>query len=94
MFKTMQEVREANAAAGMFWFSPDTMRFFRCRVGSELFTRGARQFFVSSEQFSSDHPRLYTIREVKANGDIDTLGEFQQFKTSAAARRAIMKITA
>ena len=88
-FANMSEVRAANHAAGQHWFSPETMRFFRSRIGKTLY--GGR-YFVSSEQYDYDAPRLYTVREVLPDGSINTVGDFQGYATSADARRAIRKL--
>ena len=74
MFGTMADVKEANRAIGHHWFEPSSMRFFRSRVGQTLY--GGR-YFISSEQFDDQSPRLYTVREVKPDGSIGTVGQFQ-----------------
>jgi len=87
--QTMADVRRNNKEAGGYWFSPDTMRFFRCRIESKLI-RG--KFFVTSEQAGDDHPRLYSIRKYNPEThDIDTVGDFQAFKTRQDALDAIKK---
>lgn len=88
-FKTMADVKRANRAAGGHWFSPDTLRFFRGRIESELM---AGRYFVSSEQFDDGSPRLFTVREVDADGDISTVGDFQEHKTKSSAERAIHRL--
>lgn len=93
-FKTIAGVKRANKASGHFWFEPDTMRFFRCRVETELF---AGRFFVSSEQQPASmdgttHPRLYTIRKANADGSIDTVGDFQAYRTKAQAVKAMHEL--
>jgi len=86
---TMSDVKRKNKEAGLFWFSPTSMRFFKSRVESELI---GGKFFVSSEQFDEDAPRLYSVREYhpKTHG-IDTVGKFQAFKTCQDALDAIEK---
>lgn len=80
MFSTMQEVREANKAAGRFWFSESTTRFFNSRVETELI---AGRWFVTSE---SNGTRRYTVREVLDDGArIETVGEFMAHGTLAEA---------
>jgi hypothetical protein len=89
-FRTTDEIVAYNEKCGQFYFSPDTMAFFNSRVeGPEVF--GGR-YFVTSEQYEIDHPRLYTVREASENGRIDTVGDFQAYETleeaQDAARRA------
>lgn len=90
---TMYDVRLKNRQAGKFFFEPATLRFFRSRIGLDLY---GDRYFVTSEQFvGSDHvahARRYTVREVKPSGDIDTVGEFQAYASGAAARRAIQRM--
>lgn len=91
-FFTMDDVRRANERAGHHWFEPETMRFFRSRVGETLY--GGR-YFVSSEK-GPDGSRRYSVREAKADGSISTVGEFQGFpnrRQAIAAIRSILKAT-
>lgn len=73
------------------WFSPDAMRFFRSRVIDEVFCGTQNVYFVSSEQFDHNSPRLFTLRvfnpETKA---IDTIGEFQGYATRTQALTAAL----
>jgi hypothetical protein len=50
-------------------------------------------YFITSEQFVPSQgpaqPRKYTIREVSASGDVDTVGELLQFATLKQAKAAI-----
>lgn len=78
MFKTINEIKQANKNAGKFWFSPDTLRFFKSKIHNKVY--GGR-FFITSEQYDYNAPRLYTIREASADGSIDTVGKFQEYQT-------------
>jgi hypothetical protein len=90
MFKTIDEIKAANEALGHHWFSPSTLRFFRSRVLSTVY--GGR-FFVTSEKRTGwrepDQPRLYTIRKASDDGSIETVGEFQEYRTARQAKAAI-----
>lgn len=73
------------------WFDQSSMKFFNSRISSELFYSPNKEmiYFVSSEQFNRDHARLYSVRSYNVkNGNIDTVGEFQQYNTMAQAKRA------
>ena len=75
------------------WFSPDTMRFFRTRVGRYVYQGGGGIYFVTSEQYRPGASRLYSVRRFWPEADeISTVGEFQGYKTRAlaigAAKRA------
>jgi len=91
MFETMADVRAANKAIGHHWFSPGAKTFFRSRVGRTLY--GGR-YFISSEQFSERAPRFYTIREVSHDGQIRTVGTFQQYRDAESARKEIKSMIA
>lgn len=86
MFNTMQEVITANEAIGHCWFSPKTKRFFKSRIGSTLY---GGKYFISSEQFGDNSPRLYSVRYVYPRGNITTVGNFQQYVSRGDALRAI-----
>ena len=66
------------------------MRFFGSRILSPVFPGGV---FITSERDTPRVPgpaawggeRRYTVRVCGPNGDIDTLSEFGQFPTRAAA---------
>lgn len=67
------------------WFSEDTMKFFRSKVESRII---AEKYFITSEQFDDFSPRLYTVRMVNENS-INTVGNFQGFKTLSSAKNYI-----
>ncbi len=85
MFRTIEEIKQANANAGQHWFSPDTMRYFNSRVLAGVI--GGR-YFVTSERYDDGTPRLYTIRVANEDGTIDTVGDFQGYETADSAKRA------
>jgi hypothetical protein len=90
-FRTVADIRAANEAAGHYYFTPDTMRFFGSRVLSGVI---AGRYFVTSErQPASYYPqyfpageRRYTVRVAHDDGTIDTVGEFQGWSTARQAR--------
>lgn len=92
-YRDMDDVRRANAQRGHHFFEAGALRFFRSRIGTELY--GGR-YFVTSEQFvpssGRPEPRRYTIREVTPDGSIETVGDFQQYGSGSAARRAIRSL--
>ena len=84
-FIDMYEVRQKNAQEGFHWFEPDTMRFFRSRVGDTLY-KG--RYFVSSEQ-GPNMPRRWTVRVALPDGRIRDVGGFQRFSSWRNAHRYI-----
>lgn len=73
-----------------YWFSKDSMRFFKSKVIQDVFPVKGKLFFVSSEQNGSDK-RKFTVRcfDIKAN-DIKTIGEFQGYETKTKALTAAL----
>lgn len=87
------ELEERNARSGGHWFSPDTKRFFASRIMACTFeTDDGTVYFVSSEKFrgfrSPDGPRLYTVRMMRPDGSVDTVGEFQAYRSRSGALAA------
>lgn len=89
MYQTVYDIELKNRQSGRFFFSKDTKRFFKSRIGNEVY---GGCYFITSEKFNDDSPRLYTIRKASPDGDVSTVGKFQAFKTSAQARSAINRI--
>jgi hypothetical protein len=77
-----------------YWFSSDTMRFFKTRLCQEVWGTPRATFFISSEVGPLGYGRLYTVRCFdKKTGDISTYGEFQGHKTLQSAKQAAAKAT-
>ena len=79
-FSGLYRIEEANAASGFHWFKPDTLRFFRCRLG-EYWGAGV---FVSSET-DPFGVRAYSVRVADASGQVHTFGEFHEHESSRTA---------
>lgn len=90
-YRTMADVRAASKTTGHHFFDATTMRFFNSRVVTQLY---AGRWFVTSEHMDADHVIGYTVREAKPDGDVDTVGDFQQYSTLADARDAVRALRA
>lgn len=100
-YYSMAGVRAANRSAGFYFFDPESMRQFGSRVGGTLY--GGR-YFVTSEQdrfpFVPEESRAwfgmrrYSVREVRPDASIATVGEFGQYSTRAEAIAAIRRLIA
>jgi hypothetical protein len=88
-YGTIEDIKRANREAGRYWFSPDTLRFFRSRVGREVY--GGR-FFISSEQRETYTERRYTVREAMPDGTIENASKFMAYPSSQSARNHIDKL--
>ena len=90
-FRTITEMKVANADAGRYFFTRDTMRFFRSRIVPGVI---AGRIFITSEQFDDSSPRLYTVRVMGDDGDTADVSTFQQFATLDEARKYARSLTA
>lgn len=92
-YNSINEIKEANASIGAHFFEPATMRFFNSKIASRTVYGG--RYFITSEQFvGSDHvaqPRRYTIRACY-DGRVDTVGDFQQYRTIEEAKHAVKQL--
>lgn len=96
-YRTLDDIKERNRRLGHCWFEPATMRFFSSRVQSTIYpTADGRAYFVSSERNThrsvTEGRRLYTVRIAQPDGEIDTVGEFQQYRTGRAAHAAARRL--
>ena len=89
MFNSIDEIKVANNDIGHHWFEPTSMRFFRSRVSNKVY---GGHYFISSERYDDNSPRLFSIRKAADDGSISTVGEFQKYKTRRAAEIAINDI--
>ena len=79
-FWRMYQLERFHWSRGFHFFDGDTKRFFSSRIQSTPPYKG--RVFVTSERntFSND-PRYYTVRCIRLDGSIETIGEFQGFST-------------
>lgn len=88
---TIADVRRANKETGNHFFSRDTMRFFHSKIESRILARAhdTRHFFITSEIFCENGPRVYTIREaLKRGAEIETVGT-REYTSKEMARIAL-----
>jgi len=83
------KVAQKNRAIGRHWFDADTMDFFTTRIESGLILGS---YFITSEQYDDDAPRLFTVRHAEESGEINTVGEFQGYKSAYLAEKAIREL--
>ena len=81
MFQLMRH----NTYAGFKFFTPVNMRWSRSRIQGVPPYKG--RVFVTSEKSGWNAPRYYTVRCIRPDGGIDTIGEFQGFATRHSAHR-------
>lgn len=83
----MDEIIRRNERHGFHWFSQSAKRFFNSRWPDIAYRGVGGEYFVTSERMDMDHKRLYTVRQALPDGQIDTVGEFQAYRTSKAANK-------
>ena len=87
-FEHINRVKERTRVAGNHFFDADTMRFFNSYTAKWAYlTRDAKlSYFVTSERYSYQEPRMYTVRvQDTTTGEIDTIGDFNTIPTSKQA---------
>jgi hypothetical protein len=60
-----------------YFFSRFTLRFFDSRIG-KFYPTPDGAYFVTSERFDYESPRMWTVRHITDAGAVTTVGEFQQ----------------
>lgn len=84
-FSSVKEIKQYAEETGSFFFSPGNIRFFNSRFGRSVYGDNG-DVFITSEQFEYlSSSRLYSVRRIFETGDIETVGEFQQFATRQEA---------
>lgn len=92
-FTSIPALKAAARNAGSHFFDKGAMQFFNSRIEGGMI--GGR-WFITSEQFDDESPRLYTVRVVTRDDaavpalQIDTVGEFQAYTTKAEARASAL----
>lgn len=80
----ISEVKAITQSNGYHFFDKNTMNYWGTRIETSVFANGC---YVTSEDDFSKTKRLYTVRRFNGKS-IDTIGEFQQYRTKVAARDA------
>lgn len=82
------------------YFDDDAMRFFNSRLGDCVHIPGVAYLFITSEK-PPHGPRAYTVRimptdfnSVVAGKMVDTVGQFQQYRTRSQAQSGLKRAVA
>jgi predicted RNA-binding Zn-ribbon protein involved in translation (DUF1610 family) len=62
MSYTINKIQDLMRDAGSHWFDPDTLRFFSCRIGQQVYEGPEGIYFVTSEKSWSGQ-RAYSVRQ-------------------------------
>ena len=87
-----EDLKRANRNAGKYFFSPDTMRFFRSRVLNYIrHVDNCIVFIVSDKKCFNDPTRVYSVRVMNPDGSIDPIK--LSFDSAKKARTAAEHFT-
>jgi hypothetical protein len=75
------------------WFDKETLRFFGSKLPATAFDTPAGILFISSELDFDRARRYYNVRQLTDDGDIKTIGRFNDYRTRAEAKAAIVKLS-
>lgn len=86
----IHEIKDANKAAGMHFFSADTLKFFHSKIFPTVYQGPGGVFFVTSEYRDSPSDREYKVRQFNvSNAHIRTEATYKDQKSAMAhAKRA------
>lgn len=87
-YKTIEDIRAAHEAEGLYFFAPSTMRYWKSRVSSRIYPVSTGAYFVTSETDFHGDDRRYTIRFADSSARITDVGEFRQYKSASGAHKA------
>ncbi len=87
---SMSQVEQCANMCSSHWFDKESMRFFGTRLDHVAYVdgKGAAYFVTSEKRPRSTDPRAYSVRRYDGKCGIDTVGQFQGYKTKAAAKKA------
>jgi hypothetical protein len=74
------------------FFSKSALVFFKSRLPEVGYRKDDIIYFITSEKSPVQFQRLYSIRVMDTKGNINTLGEFQGYKTLKQAKSAMASL--
>lgn len=88
---SVEELVEANKDTGGFFFSKDTMRFFRSRVLGQVWTLPSSWLFITSDM-DFGGVRKYNVREMNVHAHVVAPKEFRKYATAREAMAAAKRL--
>lgn len=73
------------------WFKKETMKFFNCTLPTYAYLKVNDLYFITGEKAPFTTKRFYTIRKMDNEGEIHTIGEFNNL-TRPKARKQLASI--
>jgi len=88
----INEVRTRAEKGSPHFFDHDTMRFFSSRISELCWKIENEIYFITSEANRGHSSRMWTVRKIDLDGDINTLGKFQEHSSLNEARKAVKEV--
>lgn len=83
MFNNIEEIKRAHTG---HFFDSQTMRFFNSRILDTIYN--GHVFITSEKSNYGDSQRLFTVRIAFDNGDLETVGNFNELSKYEAVKLA------
>ncbi|AGY48396.1 hypothetical protein Slash_107 [Bacillus phage Slash] len=82
---SINEMKELNESVNGHWFDKGAMEFFNTVIETQP---NKVNIFITSDRMELDMPKLYTLRWFNSEtNQVETLSEFQEYKTLDAAKQ-------
>ena len=89
-FQEVRDYYERNCGGN--WFDKGTLRFWGCRLPRVAYETNAGLLFITCEDNFQRTAKLYSIRRQLVTGKIETVGQFQAYRSRAEALSAIREM--
>ncbi len=86
-FSRVRELYRRKSLRG-HWFDEDTMKFFRTVLPLVADERDDGTIYFYTRETNPSGESMYSVRVLKADGEIDTVGMFHSIRTKGAAQDA------
>jgi hypothetical protein len=89
---TVEVLKAINVGHGGHFFDTSTMDYFKSKVHAPVYCGSDGWLFVTSEQQDDDAKRGYTVRKMGVNGDMTTIGEYEEYETLRLAQKVARQL--
>lgn len=90
---SLSDVKECVRVCKGHFFEPGTLRFFNSRVGSRAYADGKGGAYFATSERGPHGPRRGSVRHYSPGRcGVETIGEFMQYPSMAAADRAAARL--
>ena len=93
----INEIKKRAEKQHSHFFDTDAMKFFSSRISDSCWEKGSDIYFITSERDTgrvkhAGSIRAFTVHKCSENGNIDTVGKFQEHETLYQARASIQEV--